>query len=206
MKKLIKYAALSAIPATMLGVSAPASAGPNDYLGEVSLVGYTFCPRGTFGAEGQLLPISQWQALFSLYGTQFGGDGRTTFGLPDLRGRTVVGFGNGPGLTPRIMGQKGGAEQVTLTPGELPGHSHTGEVRAENTANADTGNPKDNAIGRTTTPIYSDTATPTANGALHPDTLHIDVSGGGNQPHFNMQPFQVLRYCVANTGVFPSRN
>ncbi|MXO83895.1 phage tail protein [Altererythrobacter aestiaquae] len=202
----MKYTAIAAMSLAVTGVSAPASAGPNDYLGELSLVGYTFCPRGTFGADGQLLPIAQWTALFSLYGTQFGGDGRTTFGLPDLRGRTAIGQGNGPGLTPRNVGQKSGTETVTLTAAQIPSHSHTGQVRAENTANADTGNPAGNAIGRTTTPIYSDTAVPVAGGALHPGTLHIDVSGGGNQSHQNMQPFQVMRYCVANTGVYPSRN
>ncbi|MXO90563.1 phage tail protein [Altererythrobacter aquaemixtae] len=189
-----------------MGVSAPASAGPNDYLGELSLTGYTFCPRGTYDAAGQLLPINSNQALFSLYGTTYGGDGRTTFALPDLRGRTVVGQGTGAGLTPRPLGQRSGTETVTLNSTQIPAHSHTGQVRAEHTAQADTGNPSGNAIGRTTTPIYSDTATPASTGALHPGTLHIDVSGGGNQSHPNMQPYLVMRYCVASVGVFPSRN
>ena len=206
MKRLMKYAAVAAVPVVMMGASAPVSAGPNDYLGELSLNGYSFCPRGTVGADGQLLPINQNQALFSLYGTTFGGDGRTTFGIPDLRGRTVIGVGNGPGLTPRQMGQKSGAETVTLNTTQIPSHSHTGQVRSENTAPADTGNAAGNALGRTTTAIYSDTAAPSAAGALHPGTLNIDVSGGGNQSHPNMQPFLVMRYCVATVGVFPSRN
>ncbi len=206
MKKLTKIAVMAAAPAALMSTAAPATAGTDEYIGELMLVGYTFCPRASTDAAGQLLPIAQNTALFSLYGTTFGGDGRTTMGLPDLRGRTAVGQGNGPGLTPRPMGQKSGAERVTLNATEIPSHSHTGEVRAENSANADTGNPKDNAIGRTTTAIYSNTATPTANGALHPDTLHIDVSGGGNQSHANMQPFQVMRYCVVLQGQYPSRN
>ncbi|MXO83896.1 phage tail protein [Altererythrobacter aestiaquae] len=189
-----------------MSIASPASAGTDEYIGELMLVGYTFCPRASTDAAGQLLAISSNSALFSLYGTNFGGDGRTTFALPDLRGRTAIGQGNGPGLTPRNIGQRSGFETVTLTAAQIPSHSHTGQVRAENTAVADTGNPAGNAIGRTTTPIYSDTAVPVAGGALHPGTLHIDVSGGGNQSHQNMQPFLVMRYCVVLQGIFPSRN
>ena len=92
-------------------VAAPtAEAGPDEYLGEIMTVGFNFCPRGTLEADGRLLPINQNQALFSLFGTIYGGDGRTSFALPDLRGRTMIGSGNGPGLTPRQMGEKGGIE------------------------------------------------------------------------------------------------
>ena len=206
MKNLSKIAVLAAAPVALMSTTAPATAGTDEYIGELMLVGYSFCPRASTDAAGQLLPIAQYSALFSLYGTTFGGDGRTTFGLPDLRGRTAIGQGNGPGLTPRQVGQKSGAETVTLISSQIPAHSHTGQVRSENTAPADTGNAAGNALGRTTTAIYSDTAAPSAAGALHSGTLHIDVSGGGNQSHPNMQPYLVMRYCVVLQGTFPSRN
>ena len=102
-------AALSAIAMT----AAPAAtAGPDEYLGEIITVGFTFCPRGTLEADGSLLAISENTALFSLLGTTYGGDGRSTFALPDLRGRTMIGAGDGPGLTPRRQGARGGAEAL----------------------------------------------------------------------------------------------
>ena len=96
------------ITATLAAPSA--QAGPDEYLGEILTVGFNFCPRGTLEADGRLLPISQNTALFSLLGTMYGGDGRTTFALPDLRGRVVVGAGQGPGLTERRLGERGGVE------------------------------------------------------------------------------------------------
>lgn len=106
-----------------LSTASPAVAGSDEYIGEIILVGYNFCPRLTVAAEGQLLPIAQNTALFSLYGTNYGGDGRTTFAMPDLRGRTVVGVGNGPGLSEKRVGQRGGTERnagrsMTVSEGE----------------------------------------------------------------------------------------
>ena len=98
-------------------LAAPAAhAGPDEYLGEILTVGFNFCPRGTLEADGRLLPISQNTALFSLLGTMYGGDGRTTFALPDLRGRVVVGAGQGPGLTERRQGERGGVETDVAAP------------------------------------------------------------------------------------------
>ena len=109
---IYKFLLAAAACGSMLAVSAPeAAAGPDDYLGEIMTVGFTFCPRGTMEANGQLLAINQHQSLFSLFGTTYGGDGRTSFALPDLRGRTVVGDGTGPGLTRRYSGQRGGVER-----------------------------------------------------------------------------------------------
>jgi len=99
-----------------LSTAVPASAGSEEYLGEIILVGFNFCPRGTTEADGQLLSIAKYSALFALYGTMYGGDGRSTFAMPDLRGRTALGDGQGPGLTPRRVGQKGGTE---ITMGSL---------------------------------------------------------------------------------------
>lgn len=113
----IKLAFLStAIAAASLSLSTAASAGSEEYIGEVILVGFNFCPRGTIAADGQVLAISQNMALFSLYGTTYGGDGRTTFGMPDLRGRTVVHNGVGPGLSTRRLGQRGGSEKTNSIP------------------------------------------------------------------------------------------
>lgn len=131
----------SMLAATLIGgalaVAAPtAEAGPEEYMGEIITVGFNFCPRGTLEADGRLLPISQNQALFSLLGTIYGGDGRTTFALPDLRGRTMVGSGGGPGLTPRRMGERGGVEDNRRDL-ELADPS---EGAAERRAEASTGN------------------------------------------------------------------
>lgn len=183
---------------------APAPTVAQDvYIGQIVIVGENFCPRGTASAEGQLLAIASNTALFSLYGTFYGGDGRTTFGLPDLRGRRAMGQGTGPGLTPRSEGQRGGAETVTLTERELPAHSH-----AVNATNADGDQPgpggkilaaaPPNGAGSET--IYSDQP---ANRAMS-DAM-IERTGAA-APIDLKSPFVALRYCVALQGVFPSRN
>ena len=118
------------------------------FLGQLMLVPYNFAPRGWAFCEGQLLPISQYSALFSLLGTTYGGDGRTTFGLPDLRGRVPIGAGQGPGLSNYVLGAKSGVEQVTLTGSQIPSHSH-----AASTQSASESNPTGNVPGFV--PIYS---------------------------------------------------
>ncbi|MEE2879483.1 MAG: tail fiber protein [Pseudomonadota bacterium] len=131
-------ARLSIFTAAVIGaaMAAPsAQAGPDEYLGEIITVGFNFCPRGTMEADGRLLPIAQNTALFSLLGTLYGGDGRTTFALPDLRGRVIVGDEAGPGLTHRVIGEKGGVENdsanVPVLAGDgsnnAPGSSSTGQ-------------------------------------------------------------------------------
>lgn len=205
MKIFTKILALCAAPATLMTVATPAQAGTDTYLGEIMMVGYNFCPRGYIGAEGQLLAINSNTALFALYGTTYGGDGRTTFGMPDLRGRTPIGQGAGPGLSTRTLGQRGGAESTILTINNLPSHNHTGRVLVENTVTADTGNPKDATIARTTSNIYSDNTPPSGATALNAGTLVINNNGGG-QPAPSMDPFLVMRYCVASVGIFPPRS
>ncbi len=112
--KLGALAASMAIAGSAMATQ-PANASSDPFIGEIMAVGYTFCPRGWTDAAGQLLPINSYQALFSLYGTTYGGDGRTTFGLPDLRGRTAMGQGRGPGLPPAMLGQRKGGNQVTVS-------------------------------------------------------------------------------------------
>ena len=146
---------------------APAHAGANPFIEEEMPVGFTFCPRGWANADGQLLPISNYNALFALYGTTYGGDGRTTFALPDLRGRVPIHTGTGPGLTPRPLGQRSGQETVTLTLSELPSHSHTAVLLGEAQTPADSANPRGNTLARGAT-IYADNAAPDPNDASIP--------------------------------------
>ena len=159
--------------------------GFDPYIGEIMLVGWNFAARGWALCQGQLLPISQHTALFSLLGTIYGGDGRTTFALPDLQGRMPMGFGNGPGLTSRQLGQKSGTETNTLNSTQLPSHVHSlphVQVRGTGTQ----------VIGATT---GGDLGTTTPTG-----------TAGNNQPVNNMPPYVVLNYQIALQGIFPSRN
>ncbi len=168
------------------------------FLGCISIFGFNFPPRGWATCDGQLLPINQNQSLYSLLGTTYGGDGRTSFGLPDLRGRAPMHAGSGAGLTPRALGQKLGGENVTLTTNEIPGHSH---VANASSADATTGVPLGNLPAPAVAPfnVYGDPASLTAGAAAQ-------VSGNGGGAHGNVQPYTTLNYCIAITGLFPSRN
>lgn len=165
------------------------------FLGELRNFGFNFAPRGWALCQGQLLPISQNQALFALLGTTFGGDGQVTFGLPDLRGRVPVGWGQGPGLEVYELGEQGGAESVTLTLTEMPQHNHP--VAASATAAS-----KNPAGG---------VPAPTAAGASYGTTADAAMSPGmvgavgGSQPHENRAPFLGSNWCIALEGIFPSR-
>ena len=180
---------------------AHAQGGGDQFLGEVIILPYTFCPRGWTDADGKLLSIAEFSALFSLYGTTFGGDGRTTFGVPDLRGRSPMGIGNGPGLTPRTQGQKGGTETVTLNTNQIPSHNHSVTLRAENVgANAGTAQGNILANGNIyATPVRSEEVSMSADSIQQQNV-------GASQSHNNLMPFSVLRYCVATVGIYPSRN
>ena len=172
------------------------------FLGQIQTFGFTFPPRGWADCDGQLLSISQYDALFSLFGTIYGGDGRTTFGLPDLRGRAANHVGTGAGLPAFKMGQKGGSPTVTLTEAQIPPHQHSFEVPV-NTGDGASDEPKDHfpakAAGGET--IYEDTAT----GATNMGSSNSGLNGG-SRDHNNMQPYQVIRFCVALSGIYPSRN
>ncbi len=169
------------------------------FLGMIAIFGFDYAPRGWAKCEGQLLSIAQNSALFSLLGTRYGGDGMNTFALPDLRGRTPIGPGQGPGLNPHSLGEKSGQQTVTLTASQLPAHNHM--LRASNAAgnNSDpTGRLLANS-GRGDDE-YTDTA---PNTDMNPAAIGIT---GGNQPFSVMQPYLVLNYCIATEGIFPSRN
>ena len=191
------------------GVSAPARA-QQDYIGRIMLVGFGFCPRGTAEAAGQLLPVSTQSALFSLYGCTYGGDCRTTFALPDLRGRAPIGFGLGPGLTNHKLGGRGGTESVTLTISQMPSHSHNATTTAElkgSTQSATDTTPSSNAVlGTPPVGIYStgDATTAFGSSSVSAETV-IDNAGGGNSISIQ-NPYLALRYCVVLEGIYPSRN
>lgn len=167
------------------------------FVGEIRIFAGNFAPRGWAFCDGQLLAVSQNDALFSLFGTIYGGDGRTTFGLPDLRGRVPVHQGSGPGLSPVNLGAKSGAEKVTLTAGELPAHSHP----LQSSSNvASSPNAPNNTFARST----GDTYVPD----LSAQTMNASVVSqvGGSQSHDNLMPFLCVHFIVALFGVYPSRH
>jgi len=171
------------------------------FIGEIKMVGFNFAPRGWALCSGQLLQIAQNTALFSILGTTYGGDGRTTFGLPDLQGRSPMHAGNGPGLSSRILGQQTGAESVTLSGAQAAAHAHTWQV-ADELGNQTT--PAGNALARSPTGrggylLYG----PGPTAAMAPEVV---ADAGGGQAHNNMQPALVVNFVIALEGVFPSRN
>lgn len=178
-----------------------------NFIGELRLMSFSRAPRGWAYCQGQLLPIKSNAALFTLLGTAFGGDGVTTFGLPDLRGRTLVGQGNAPSGTGYAMGQAVGAEQVALTTNQLPTHQHTVSATLNNGGDADSATPEGTYPGNATDPAnnaYTTGGTNVTMGATL--TNPVLGSAGGSQPHPNQQPYLTLNYAIALTGIFPSRS
>ena len=164
------------------------------FLAEVRIVGFDFAPRGWAFCDGQFLPINQNQSLYSLLGTTYGGDGRTSFALPDLRGRTPMHVGNG-----HTEGQMSGEETHTLAANEMPQHRH--ELQATS-AEANQPVVPNAVLARTTAAdIYRSTATSMTQ--IRAGTI---TNVGGGQAHNNMQPYLALNYCIALQGLFPSRN
>lgn len=192
--------------------------GTSPFLGAIQIFGFNFAPRGFLTCSGQLLSIQQNTALFSLLGTQYGGNGTTTFALPDLRGRVPISFGQGPGLTQRTVGEVGGTESVTLSLTQMPQHNHsftnTSSLNAIQTKGTDQAPATGSMLARPTTnpanvipQIYVPAG---ANGTAVP-LGGLNVAGtigtaGSNQPHPNIQPFLALNFCIATQGIFPSRN
>ena len=170
------------------------------FLGQIYLVGYNFNQRGFACCAGQLLPIASNTALFSLFGTMYGGDGRTTFGLPDLQGRVAVGQGRGPGLSNYQQGQKGGAEDTTLTVAEMPSHNHAPTMHAE-TSPPSTPNPAGGMLGISN--IYA-AVDGNQDVAMATNAIRYNNMGGG-QSFDIRQPYLALNYEVALVGIFPSR-
>jgi microcystin-dependent protein len=162
------------------------------FLSEIRIMSFVFAPKGWALCNGQLLPINQNQALFSLLGTTFGGDGRVNFALPDLRGRVPIHVGSG-----HTLGERAGEQAHTLTTAELPAHNHA--VNASTTASGGTDNPTDNFLGSASN-LYH---TPASLTPMNPGTIG---NRGGSQAHQNMQPFLTFNFCIALVGIFPSPN
>lgn len=165
------------------------------FLGEVRIFGFNFAPRGWAFCNGQILSIAQNTALFALLGVMYGGNGQTTFGLPDLRGRVPLGFGQGPGLSPYNQGQTGGTESVTLQTNQMPMHSHLVSASSQPPNASRPGN----AFLAGNGPYQAASDGTTMNPAM------IGIAGGG-QPHTNIQPYLAMSFCIALEGIFPSRN
>jgi microcystin-dependent protein len=176
------------------------------YLGEIRCFGFNFAPFGWMFCNGQLLPISQYAALFSLLGTTYGGNGTTTFALPNLQGRIPMHWGNGPSGFNTVIGEVQGTPTVTLIATEIPSHTHT--ISAADI-------PSGGIVERVASPsgglaYLADSGpdaiwnkTPTVNAALSPKAIGLV---GGSQPHENTQPYLVVNFCIALQGIFPSRN
>ncbi|MFK7748295.1 MAG: phage tail protein [Kordia sp.] len=172
----------------------------NPFLAQIVMFAGNFAPRGWALCEGQLLPINTNQALFSLLGTTYGGDGRTTFALPDLRGRSPIQQGRGPGLTDIKLGQRGGMETKTLTIMELPSHNHFGSIKVSNIAGDDDVPGTNASIGASEIYIESGPNTSLAMGS-------VTTQNTGNQQAFNIRnPFLGINYIIAMQGTFPSRS
>lgn len=167
-------------------------------LAEIRLFAGNFAPRGWAFCNGQILSISQNTALFSLLGTTYGGNGQTTFALPDLRGRVPISQGQGPGLPLYSLGEMGGEPNHTLIQTEMPAHNHT--VQSNKATNADATSSRPNGRVPAAGGAYADTSD---GSALQPDVIG---AAGGSQPHNNMQPYLGLNYIIALEGIFPSRN
>jgi len=163
------------------------------YVGEIRIFAGNFAPAGWMFCEGQLLPISENETLFNLIGTTYGGDGQSTFALPDLRGRLALHQGNG-----YILAETGGAEEVTLTINQIPAHSHP---MLGSSGNGSQSSPKNNVLASSTlVKLYSGEAADTAMAATAISSI------GGNQPHTNFQPYLCLNYIISLFGIFPSQN
>ena len=162
------------------------------FLAEIRILSFGFAPQGWALCNGQLLPINQNQALFSLLGTTYGGNGQTTFALPDLRGRAPVHVGS------HLLGESGGEEQHTLTSNETPDHDH---ALVASSATGDSALPGGNLLARRLDQPYL--PPPPAPQPMHPSSIAVV---GGGQPHANTQPYLTLVFCIALAGIFPSRN
>ncbi|MEP0551931.1 MAG: tail fiber protein [Hyphomicrobiales bacterium] len=191
------------LAAALSAPAIPAYAGTDAYLGEVTMTAASFCPRATLEANGQLLAISTNQALFSLLGTIYGGDGRTSFALPDLRGRSPIHTGSGPELQTYVQGNKGGTESFTLSTQQMPAHNHTAYANG-NPSNK--GGPAGKLLGSAAEAgvgpfIYHDEGV--GDKEMHPAMIG---NTGGGQAVSKRSPYLTIKYCIATEGIYPSRS
>ncbi|QNH63079.1 phage tail protein [Hymenobacter sediminicola] len=175
------------------------------YIGEIRSIAFGYAPKNWAFCNGQLLPVNQYQALFSLLGTTYGGNGSTTFGLPNLQSRVAVGAGQGPGLQNYVLGQQAGNETVSLTPDQMPAHGHTITGTMQAGASADENGPIGNFPGGDASNHYSAGPKNATLGTANAVKGQTDAQGA-NQPHDNRQPYLATHFVIALQGIFPSRS
>lgn len=200
-KPALALAAIALVIAPVLTATEAEAANP--FLGQIQMVGFNFAPRSWATCDGQLLPISQNQALFSLLGTTFGGDGRTTFALPDLRGRISKHAGTGPGLSPVTWGQRGGAETVTLQANNMAIHTHPATLHATSTDGNQEGPAGHILAGDPREDQFSDQ---TPNVTMNAASITIGNNTGGGVPVQIRNPYLGIYHVIALQGVYPSRS
>ncbi len=182
-----------------LGLAQQAQAQAEPFIGQIMCAGFNFAPRGWAALNGQLLSIATNTALFSLLGTTYGGDGRVTFGLPDMRGRVMLHTGTGPGLSTHTLGEMGGSETQTLNTSQMPPHSHSvAPIASSSDATSISPTGKAPATKARTT-LYAD---PTPGNTMAPSQSSV---AGGGQPFNNMQPYVTMNCFIATEGIYPSR-
>lgn len=178
----------------------------DQFVGEIRMVGFNFAPAGWAFCDGSLLQISQYQALFSLLGVMFGGNGTTTFGLPDLRGRAPVGMGSGPNLTPITQGERGGIENVTLSAQQMPTHTHVLSVAGVETSSAAAPSATNNVLGASGAGQGSATIWSTAlNSPVPLNAAQVGAAGGGQSLPIR-NPLLGTNFIIALNGIYPSRS
>ena len=184
----------------------------DQFIGEIRIFAGTFAPKGWAFCDGQILSISQNTALFSILGVAYGGNGQSTFALPNMNGRVPIGCGNGPGLTSRVEGEIGGQETVTLLTSEIPTHSHVvtaGTVGVPSYTGVGNSDTPENSYPASSSKSYTTTETANAStkGTMNTagSTVQLSTTGGG-QPHNNLQPYLAVRYIIALQGIYPPRN
>lgn len=171
------------------------------YVGEIRMFGFGRIPTGWLACDGTLQSIAEYEVLYTLIGTTYGGDGVNTFATPDLRGQAPVHQGNGRGLTPRVIGQQGGSESVTLNTLQIPSHTHT-FVATNAAAEASKPDPTQTLGALPTDTMYLTNITGAVAYALQPNAVGV---AGGNQPHDNIMPTLTVSICIAWAGIFPSQ-
>ena len=169
------------------------------FVAEIRIFPFSFAPKGWAWCAGQLLPLAQNTALFSLLGTMYGGDGKSTFALPDLQGKAPMFWGQGPGLSPYVAGEAGGSETVTLLESEIPSHTHAMRDHDIDLGELNAPSPTRALAQSSNSTIY------TAPANLTPMKMQALAPAGGSQPHNNMQPYLTCNFCIALQGVFPPR-
>ena len=171
------------------------------FIGEIRMFGGNFAPNGWAFCDGQLLPISENETLFQLIGTTYGGDGQSTFGLPDLRGRIPIHQGQGPGLSNRTLSEQLGSETTTLTVNQIPPHNHSipGSPSVGNSTGVSNSTIAAGTLGR----VYTSDNTPANLGEMNAGTI---VNAGSSQPHDNMMPYLCINFIISLFGIFPTQN